>query len=268
MVVRMPTGLAFGNRGGESLSPVTGRTEVVMQSVRKRRRPIGTLVLLPILASMLLSGCGNVGSNPSGVTLNVPHRQQLPDSWDYCGPANVLMWRRANGYGEVSQHTIYNSMGIGGSGTNPQDLALAVQDWAHVSQASFEVAACDEGPYDEREIISARQITSIDNGVPIIVIVDAGFHAVIAIGGEWHHDSSTGLEVWDEAYFNDPRLTQGNVHYGAGRWIDWFTAGFTCEQVFDQGAVGNAGYNLSEFGDQVVAYGYDGPRPGGDPIAK
>lgn len=237
-----------------------------MQSFMRRRWRSRALALLSPLA-LILSACG-IWSSPSGVLLDVDFRQQLPDSWDYCGPANVLMWRLYNGYSEVSQHQIYNSMGIGGQGTSPEKLAEAAWSWANVLQATFERVSCDGGAFDQREIIAARQITSIDNDTPMIVIVDGGFHAVLAIGGDWHHDSSSGLDVWDVTYVHDPRLTHGEVHYGAGSWIDWYAAGFTCEQVFDEGAVGNTGYNLETYGDNVVVYGYDGPGPGGDPIPK
>lgn len=87
-------------------------------------------------------------------------------------------------------------------------------------------------------------------------------------GGDWHHDTSTGLYVWDFAYIHDPQATFPDTNYAAGDWIEWYTFAQTCEQIFDEGAVGNTGYNLTEYGDQVVAYGYDGPRPGGDPIPK
>jgi hypothetical protein len=240
---------------------------VVMQGSTRRRHGVGALVLLAVGASTLLAGC-RIAFSPEGIQLDVPFEQQLPIAWDYCGPANVLMWRLYEGYPWTSQETIYATMGIGGQGTSPPVIASAVASWANISQASYEVQSCDGGPFDKRELIAARQITSIDGEAPVIVIVDGGFHAVMVTGGDWHHDSSTGLDVWDFTYIHDPQATSGHRYYSAGHWIDWFTFGYTCEQVFDGAVVGNTGYNLNTYGGNVVAYGYDGPRPGGDPIPK
>lgn len=221
-----------------------------------------------MLSLVLTSGCGSLGSSLDGVTLGVPYRQQFQLDWDYCGPANVLMWRLYNGYSDISQQTIYDWMGVGGTGTSPEEIRDALVHWANVSWADFDRVACDGGPYDEREIIAARQITSVDNDEPVIVIVESGFHSVLIDGGDWHYDSSTGLDVWDVTYIHDPAEVAGDHPLTAGEWIDQFASGYTCEQVFDESAVGNTGYNLETYGNQVVAYGYDGPRIGGDPIPK
>lgn len=213
-----------------------------------------------LLAVIVLSGCN---TPPSGVDLNVPFRNQI--GWDYCGAANVLMWRLYNGGNEISQSTIYNSMGGAGAGVSPEAIASGVAQYAFVPNAIVDREACDDGPYDKRDVIAARQIASVDEREPAVVIVDAGYHAVLINGGDWHEDSSTGLDVWDYTYVHDPD-DRADVYKVAGDWVAWFTSGYTCEQVVDEYAVGNAGYYLETYGSSVSVRGYSGTRPGGDPI--
>lgn len=202
------------------------------------------------------SACGYVGTN-SDVDLGVPYQAQDPNSFD-CGPASVLMWRLYDGRSEISQQTIGDWMGGTSCGVHQEDIAAAVNHFTNTSDAAWDLAGDVE-----YEGFFSRQITSIDNGVPVIAILDGGLHAGVVNGGKWH-ENADGNYQWDYVYFHDP-ATVANDYYSAGFWQDVNCAG-ACQQIASFNASEAWAYNLDTYGDDVVVGG-GGDGPGGDPPA-
>lgn len=210
---------------------------------------------IPLL--VVLCACGAVGRN-SDVKLGVPYRAQAPDSFD-CGPASVLMWRLYDGLSEISQQTIANWMGGSSCGVTPDAIADAVNNFTHTHDAYVDLA----GDVEYRKFFS-RQITSIDNRVPVIPIIDGGLHAGVLNGGKWH-DNAEGEHQWDYVYFHDPQ-TVANDYYSGDAWKDTnCPLGSACEQIASFNASEAWLYNLNTYGDDVVLGGGGGGAGGGGP---
>lgn len=199
-----------------------------------------------LLLAFLAGGCGNVG-NPD-VKLNVPYRAQAPGSFD-CGPASILMWRLYDGLPEISQQTIGNYIGGTSCGASQQDIADGVNHFTATFDAYWDLAGDVEF-----EAFFSRQITSIDNGVPVIAIIEGGFHAGVVNGGKWH-DNGAGDHQWDYVYFHDP-LTFANDYYSASLWqVTNCPPGSACDQIASYSASAAWSSNLSVYGDDVVVGG-------------
>jgi hypothetical protein len=212
---------------------------------------MGGLLALAVLG-LLAAGCGNVGSNPD-VTLGVPYRAQALGSFD-CGPASVLMWRLYDGLPEISQQTIANWMGGTSCGASQDDIAAAVNHFTATFDADVDLAG--DVQY---EAFFSRQITSIDNGFPVIAILNGGLHAGVVNGGKWH-DNANGDYQWDYVYFHDPNRI-ANDYYSASFWQSSnCPPGSTCEQIVSSNAAGLWASNLSTYGGDVVTGG-GGPGP-------
>lgn len=223
-----------------------------------RRRMIRATPLILLAPMILFVGCGGEIADSSDVKLGVPYRAQDPNSFD-CGPASVLMWRLYDGKSEISQQTIGSWMGGTGCGSSQQSIVAAVNHFTATSDAFWDLTS----ELDYQEFFS-RQITSIDNGVPVIPILYGGLHAAVINGGKWHENADADYQ-WDYVYLHDP-LTRSNDQYSADLWRDTnCPSGSPCEQIASQGASGAWSSNLQTYGGDVVLGGGGGGR-GGDPI--
>lgn len=218
------------------------------QRITNQPKPGSTLFLLCMLA-LLLPACRIARDN--SVRLGVPYRSQAPGSFD-CGPASVLMWRLYDGLPEISQQTIGNWMGGTSCGVTQQALADAVNHFTLTRDAFYDLAA----DIDFREFLS-RQITSIDNEIPVIAVIYGGLHAGVVNGGAWH-DNSAGQHQWDYVYFHDPDVG-ANDYYTGDSWKDVSCpSGATCQQIISLSGSGGWSDNLNIHGGSVVLGGGGG----------
>jgi hypothetical protein len=184
-------------------------------------RKIVELLCILLLASLVTGlSCDLREGESELVTLGVPFREQ-PFGSDYCGAASVLMWRLRNGYPEISQDEIYAFMaGGGGWGTSPQAIRNAANHFAGV----WDAYADYDGAYlPNSEQFFTRQILSVDRGVPVIPIVEYGFHAGVINGGSWGK-TLDGRTVWKEVLFHDPK-GYPNRRFVSNSWLDYSLAG-------------------------------------------
>ena len=219
------------------------------------KRPRRVIWMIPLLLPPLIGAGCSIGSKPD-YKLGLPYREQL--DFGYCGPASVLMWRLFHGYPEVSQQTILNFMGGGGCGVSPQAIASAVRAYTATSDAFWDLAGGQGDPELIQAQFISRQITSIDARVPVIPIVESGFHAGVINGGKWHTNTSSNYKTWDFVYFHDPDDIAGgaNIYYSAGSWIDYSCAtGTPCSQILSTSASGAWQYNLDTYGDEIEVRG-------------
>lgn len=211
--------------------------------------------------SVAALACGETTNDD--IDLNVPYVSQ--DNNFYCGPASVLMWRLFDRLPSVSQTEIANYMGTTDScGTFSYRIADGVSHFT----ASGADAIWDADDYDNRDYFVARQITSIDTSIPVLVVAGS-FHAGVIDGGHHHEVSGTGgMHQWDYVYFHDPQIGPDR-YYEAAAWLDELctTAGGACEQIISSSATGGWYSNYSEHSDDVIVGGGSG-KPGGDPLPK
>lgn len=213
------------------------------------------ILLLPLTAACHISD--------AGTKLGVPFRMQQSDLT--CGPTCVLMWALYSGVPstQVSESGIARSMPNGScNGSAPAAIAMAVNQWTYTTDAYDDLAG-NVSP--EQDKFLSRQITSIDNGVPVIALVNGGLHAVILDGGKWHTDTTTNLRVWDFSYVNDPERPFGDFQENAPMWVSDVCFS-VCRQEISRSASGAWQGNLSTYGAGVVLGG-SGGRTGG-PLPK
>jgi len=225
------------------------------------RLRITTRWLLLLGVAALTLACGATSSDD--VDLSVPYVAQ--DNNYYCGPASVLMWRLYDGLSSVSQTQIANYMGtVDACGT----LSYRIADGVSAYTSSGSDAIWDADDYSNLDYFIARQITSIDTSIPVLVIAGS-FHAGIVNGGH-HHEvpDSGGMHEWDYVYFHDPQIGPDR-YYGADDWLNEMCSysGDACEQIISSSATGGWYNNYSTYSDEVVVGGGGGGRPGGDPPA-
>ena len=191
--------------------------------------------------------CGACIPPDTGYMLGVPYRAQ--DRFNYCTPASVLMWRLYDGLPEISQTTIFNWMG--GQGCTNQ---LRVRDAVNNFTATHDVY-WDNARSTEYRSMAARQATSIDQGIPVIVVVRFN-HTGVLNGGKWHEDNV--WDVWDFVYFHDPDPAYGaNFRWVAGDWLDQFCPSNQtfCDQIISGSATAAWESNLQVYGGSVQVYG-------------
>lgn len=193
------------------------------------------------LLAFLAAGC-NIRLR-TDYKLGVPFRAQDPTSFD-CGPASVLMWRLYHGLPEVSQQAIGQFMGGTSCGASQDAIANAVRHYTISSDAFWDFIESEQ-----EAVFMSRQISSLDARVPVIAIINGGFHAGVLNGGKWR--SVTSGYQWDYAYFHDPLLF-ANVYYVAADWVETSCVfGGICQQIVSSGAIGPWYYNLQTFGDDI-----------------
>ena len=194
----------------------------------------------------------------TGTRLGVPFRQQQSELT--CGPACVLMWALYDGVPSVTENAIASSM-PGGScnGSTPGAIAQAVNRWTYTTDAVDDLAG-NVSPEEDQFL--SRQITSMDNGVPVIALVNGGLHAVVLDGGKWHTDTTTNLRVWDFSYVNDPEQTFGDIREDAPTWVQ-SVCSEACDQIISFSAAGAWQQNLNTYGPTVVLGGGSGGANGG-----
>jgi len=208
-----------------------------------------------IFLAVPLTACGAVGTT-NDVKLGVPYVAQDPASFD-CGPASVLMWRLYDGRSRITQQEIGDYMGGTSCGVTADAIARAVNYFTWTTDAYVDLA----GDIEYEKFLS-RQITSIDNSVPVIALIHGGLHAGVVNGGKWH-DLQSGYHQWDYVYFHDP-LTVANDYYSGDAWKDTnCPPSSACEQVVSVSASGAWSSNLSTYGSHVVLGGGGGGRDGG-----
>lgn len=215
-------------------------------------RPVLTILLL----ANLLVGCNL--PRDQGIKIGVPFRFQ--DSFNHCGAASVLMWRAADDLQEVSQQSIWDWMSSAypACGSNQAGIEAAVRHFT----VSGSDAYWDHGDDTQYESMISRQITSMDNGVAVIAVVDFN-HTGVLNGGKWHREGS--YNIWDFVYFHDP-ARGSNRQYQATEWMrDWFCPAYwgSCDQILSISASGDWISNLALYGDKVVPAG-GGFNPQGD----
>lgn len=220
-------------------------------------------VLPMIMITVLAAACGEVGSDPD-VNLPVPFRSQADGSLD-CAPASVLMLRLAYGLSEnpPSLQAIKNWMGTtGGSGTDWPKIADGINHftWNPNTNEGIADAIVDlwgNTPAQSKKYFS-RQITSIDNGVPLIPIITFN-HAVVLKGGLWH-ENADGDNQWDYVYVHNALLNGGgpNLQHSGSSW-ELTTCSpngsGACTQIASVSAMGGWAGNLANYGDTVVLGG-------------
>jgi hypothetical protein len=154
----------------------------------------------------------------------------------YCVPASIHMWALYDGYA-VTQDAIALYVGTAAPGGTPAfNVPGGVQHFTAQKDAAPYVAF-GGGP-----LYYSRQITSINNGEPFLAIFNAQ-HVVIASGGQWHTDDSTGLYVWDVVVYQDPAAGGPNSSLVAGDWIELNDA-----DVIGQAASAKSLDNLNLYG--------------------
>jgi len=160
------------------------------------------------------------------------------------------MWRLYDGLPEISQSTIANWMGGTSCGSSEQSIANAVNHFTGTSDSYVDI----DGLF-YRENFFSRQITSIDNAVPVIAILDS-FHAGVLNGGKWR-SLSGGRYEWIYVYVHDPQ-TVANDYYDAAIWtfVNCPNGSDTCVQIVSSGATAGWQANQSAFGNYVIVRGY------------
>jgi hypothetical protein len=197
-----------------------------------------------ILLLLVVPGC-NLGQDPD-FKLGVPYHAQPVGSF-YCGPASVQMWADYDFDPPFvpTQQEIASWMGGVSCGSSEEGIRAAVNRFTATSDAAWDL----DGDINYEAFMS-RQITSIDNYLPVIAILDGGLHAGVVNGGRWH-SMGTGTYQWDYVYFHDP-LERADVQYTSLVWIERSCPiGSACSQIVSHAAAAAAAGNLSSYGDDV-----------------
>jgi hypothetical protein len=198
------------------------------------RRCLVGVVLFAMTSCTIGSGDGT----PFG--LNVAWFGQLYP-W-YCVPASIQMWAFYD-HNRVSQNLIAQTLGtVPPDGTPATNVAPGVRQYTATSDPFLEDAF-----FSNQAQFFSQQITSINNGRPLIAIFNQQ-HVVVVSGGAYHFDSSTGWNVWDTAAYQDP--ASGPLELPGGVWMDNITA-----MVIGASATAEAADYLNEYGDSVRVRG-------------
>lgn len=175
-----------------------------------------------LLALCVAFGCKiTVGGGGSYGNLYLPVPYYSQGNFLLCVPTSILMWRKYDGLSYIAPATIANQMGCPVSvGCNQDVIAGGV---ASFTVTGYDAYMDDPGgvvgdPTDMIAQYFSRQITSLDNGVPVVALVDGALHAVVPFGGSFTtaHD---GLKRWDYVRVRDP-WDDDDVQYTAGVWMD------------------------------------------------
>lgn len=207
-----------------------------------------------LLGLLVLTGCIPSGSP---IKLGVPYRAQ--ERYNYCTAASISMWRLYDGLPERSQTYIFNWMG--GQGCTTQFAAADAVSFFTNSGAD---AYWDNDSSANSDRMAARQITSIDAGIPVMVVVRYD-HTGVLNGGKWHEMGAS--YVWDYVYFHDPDPRYGaNVYFAANHWLDQFcpSSQTSCDQIISAAATAAWWNNYLTYRSSVVTYGES--RTEGPPV--
>lgn len=194
----------------------------------------------------------------AGFKLGVPYRQQ--DTSYFCAAACVQMWRAYDGLTPAySQQYLFNAMnGTIGCGAQPEAIRDTVQTFTLAWDAYLDVVA--GANETDRQGYFSRQVTSVDNGTPVMVL--AHDHAVMVNGGKWHRDTATGFNVWDFVWYHDPDRGE-DLRLGARNWLLESCDFFACGQVISGSATAGWQANFEYWGNDLVIPG--NPSHGGPP---
>jgi hypothetical protein len=200
------------------------------------------MVSLLSLKSCTISFGNPQGTGGSSFKLGVPFLAQQGQF--NCGPASIQMWAWFNGNRSVTQTQIANYVGCSPtSGTSTEAIVRGTQYFA----TSDAYADYPGGVNFGRDQFDAQQITSANNRVPLIAIVNGGLHAGVVDGGQWHQAGSTN--VWDFVFFHDP-LVGADQQYVAGDW-DALVIG----HIISRSAASGSSANFSTYGPNTVRRG-------------
>ena len=167
---------------------------------------------------------------------------------NYCVPASIAMWRGYDGLAPVTQTEIWNA--IGGAPCDGLDAAYGVRLF---TASGYDAYLDFVGP-SQRDAFLARQLTSIDRRVPVIVIVNPWRdHVGVINGGSYQYTASTDRYTWNTVLFHDPGYLYGgpDQDWDSGDW-----ANYTCGNSFShcgQIVSGSASFNWSS---HLQGYGY------------
>ena len=205
--------------------------------------------IFALLVVMLgLSACGGLFQGSTTPNLGVPYIAQ--EQFNYCVPASIAMWRAYDGLSSISQSQIFSA--IGGAPCDGYDAAGGVRQFTNSgSDAYLDL----EYPYHVDDFF-ARQITSINSAVPVMVIVSPfQDHVGIINGGAYQYVGSTGTYTWNTVLLHDPGAGP-NLEFNSADW-----KAFTCDSNFSycgQVISNSASYywssNLASFGSSVELY--------------
>lgn len=182
------------------------------------KRHLRAVVVLAATPFIMGLSCTIGPGESEAVTLGVPYVAQT--NGFYCGAASVLMWRQFNGLGAASQDQIYSWMG-GANGVDPQAITSATQYWAGTFDAVLDWGT--PAP-DYKPQFFARQIQSIHNRVPLIPIVEYGYHSGVVNGGTWSKDATGQYNIWQDVYFHDPSGVS-NRYFTSAAWQSYSLSG-------------------------------------------
>lgn len=213
--------------------------------------------LLPLLLAGALAGCGGWLHNYPAGRLGVPYYAQEQDN--YCVPASIKMWRGYDGLNPTySQDEIW--MAIGGAPCSGSDAEAGVRQFTATGYDAYQ----DIESTTFHQDFMARQITSIDKEIPVMVVVhDARDHVGILNGGKYTSDSSTGRYRWEYVFFHDPDPYFGgsNRQYTSDDWIDLVCmsgVGF-CAQIISQWATEGWSSSQQHWSSSIDTYQSSSP---------
>jgi len=206
-----------------------------------------------ILACLLLTPAACSIGYDDTVVLNVPYHAQ--EEFNYCVPAAVQMWADYDGASPLpSQTEIWQYVGM-----SPCDAYDAADGVNHFTLSGYDayVDLITAPSESQRDQMLARQITSIDYGVPVIaVIYPSRNHVGVLNGGTY--SPVGGSWRWDTIRLHNPDPSFGpNFLYSASDWLTEFcdVGVGSCIQIISAGASYSWAPNLSQYGDQVFVYG-------------
>lgn len=215
-----------------------------------RRAPFRTRLVRWSACGLLLGSAACYGflHNTTAPRLGVPYRAQ--EQYNYCVPASIAMWRAYDGLPEMSQTEIWNA--LGGAPCSGYDALLGVRQFT----SSGSDAILNSPPPTRSDEFFGRQITSIDNRVPVMVVVgSAKDHVGIINGGSYSITGSTERYRWNTVLFHDPGVGPDQEYDSAG-WIfttcdDFFSY---CDQIISDGASFSWEYHVQAYGSSIDLY--------------
>lgn len=213
--------------------------------VRMGKRSI-TTVSVALSSILFLANTCYVESPQGTKSATVPYVAQ--EGALYCTAACVLSWRLHDGLPSRPQLEILQAMGgTESTGASEHAIPIGVNIYTNTHDARHEYGP--GGPYsDDQGRFFARQITSVNNGVPVIAITEQGLHAVVIDGGSWH-TSPSGFRVWDTVEYMDPAFGYGTVSPSALINTMCPTDFISCRQVIGAGASSGGDSHYGTYGE-------------------
>ena len=209
------------------------------------KKPIG-MAIVAIGSILLLANTCYVEPPQGNKNASVPYVAQIGSL--YCTAACVLSWRLHDGLSTLSQDVILTAMGgTPSTGVAEQSVPAGVNLYTNTHDARHEYGA--GGAYsDDQGRFFSRQITSINNGVPVIAITESGFHAVVVDGGAWHTNSVNGFRVWDSAEYMDPAFGFATVSPADLIYTMCPSDFISCRQIIGSNASSSGNSNYGSYG--------------------